>query len=72
MTEMNNFPTADDEELYRTDGGLRQENEGKIINNPRFVCDECGYANVVLIDAPKPAAKCTNCGVGYIEVSADV
>lgn len=48
------------------------ENEGEFIENPSFVCDECGFANVKLIDAgPLPAAKCTNCGMGYLNPNPD-
>lgn len=43
-------------------------NEGEVIFNPSFVCESCGYANVRLITANgKPAAKCTNCGQGYLQ-----
>lgn len=43
-------------------------NEGEVELNPSFVCESCGYANVRLITANgKPAAKCTNCGQGYLE-----
>mgnify|MGYP000465144703 CR=1 FL=1 len=43
-------------------GAFEYENEGVVIENPSFVCEKCGYANVVLITGAKPAAKCTNCG----------
>lgn len=47
---------------------LEGENEGEIVKNPRFVCEECGFANVRLIDVGTlPAAKCTSCGVGYFQ-----
>lgn len=47
---------------------LTGENEGEALENPRFICEACGLANVALIDAgPLPAAKCTNCGMGYYE-----
>jgi len=40
----------------------------EINDNPRFICENCGYANVKMIDAATcPAAKCTNCGTGYLE-----
>jgi len=46
---------------------IDRPNEGELIKDPLFVCDRCGFANVRLIDIDgTPAAKCTNCGVGYI------
>lgn len=42
-------------------------NEGEIIEDPAFLCDLCGFANVRLVDiGGRPAAKCTNCGAGYL------
>lgn len=44
------------------------ENEGALIEDPRFVCEECGFANVkMMVIQGKPAAKCTDCGAGYLE-----
>jgi len=44
-----------------------RENEGEVIENPLFVCDRCGFANVQLVDIEgAAAAKCTNCGVSYL------
>ena len=44
------------------------ENEKILIENPRWLCEECGFANVkMIVIQGKPAAKCTNCGAGYIE-----
>jgi transcription elongation factor Elf1 len=43
------------------------ENEGEIIEDPMFMCERCGYANVRLVDIDgRGAAKCTSCGVAYI------
>jgi len=43
------------------------ENE-ETVTNPEFVCELCGFANVVLVDfdGPKSKAKCTHCGAIYI------
>lgn len=50
---------------------FERENEGELIENPRFLCERCGLANVRLIDiGGPPAAKCTNCGAGYAEIGA--
>lgn len=59
------------EQPYKSERGhMELPNKGEIIENPRFVCEKCGLANVELIDIDgAAAAKCTNCGVGYLEVS---
>jgi len=42
-------------------------NEGKVIEDPSFLCEECGFANVTLVDIDGAgAAKCTHCGASYV------
>jgi transcription elongation factor Elf1 len=42
------------------------ENDGEVIENPSFMCELCGFANVVLVNIDGyGAAKCTNCGAKY-------
>jgi len=36
------------------------------INDPRFVCTECGFANVMLDD---DGAYCTSCGTQYTQAN---
>jgi hypothetical protein len=45
-------------------------NEDEIIENPAFQCNLCGFANVRLVEIRgQPAAKCTNCGAGYLNTN---
>lgn len=47
-------------------------NQGQVTLDPRFVCDECGFANVRLTTANgQPAAECTECGQGYLATDGD-
>lgn len=47
-------------------------NEDEIIFDPDFLCDLCGFSNVVLVDIEgRGAAKCTNCGAGYLSTDSD-
>jgi hypothetical protein len=47
-------------------------NEGEIIEDPAFLCELCGYANVHLVEIRgRAAAKCTNCGAGYLTTETD-
>lgn len=53
-----------------TDGGagFQGENNDTVVEDPRFVCEECGFANVALTTCNGfPAAKCTECGASYLE-----